>query len=106
MAEEMTVKEAGRRGGTATSDAHGPEFYRKNGHKGGSRVLEVHGTEFFSEIGKKGGDAALAKHGPDFYRRIGKLGGHPKHKKNVDKPPGQASDEAFLIGIVETERSN
>jgi general stress protein YciG len=32
---EMTVEEAGHRGGEATKRTHGHEFYEKIGHKGG-----------------------------------------------------------------------
>jgi general stress protein YciG len=47
--ESMSVNEAGRRGGEATSETHGREFYEKIGHmggeaggkKGGERVREL-----------------------------------------------------------------
>lgn len=32
---EMTVQEAGRKGGEATSQTHGREYYEEIGHKGG-----------------------------------------------------------------------
>lgn len=42
---KMTVEEAGRRGGEATSETHSEEFYsdigRKGGAKGGPRVREL-----------------------------------------------------------------
>ena len=41
----MSVREAGRRGGEATSASHGHEFYedigQKGGEKGGQRVSEL-----------------------------------------------------------------
>jgi len=37
----MTVKEAGRRGGKRTAETHGSEFYQEIGHKGGQRVKEL-----------------------------------------------------------------
>ena len=37
----MTVSEAGRRGGQATSDKYGHEFYEEIGHKGGQKVKEL-----------------------------------------------------------------
>ena len=37
----ITVKEAGRRGGTRTSQTHGREFYQEIGHKGGQRVRDL-----------------------------------------------------------------
>ena len=39
--ESMSVNEAGRRGGEATSQSHGREFYEQIGHKGGQRVREL-----------------------------------------------------------------
>lgn len=37
----MTVREAGRKGGAATSGKYGPEFYEEIGHKGGQKVREL-----------------------------------------------------------------
>ncbi len=34
-ASPMTVREAGRKGGTRTSETHGHEFYQDIGHRGG-----------------------------------------------------------------------
>ena len=34
---EISVREAGRRGGEETSRTHGKEFYQEIGHKGGQR---------------------------------------------------------------------
>jgi len=34
---EMTVEEAGRRGGEATAKTHGHELYEEIGHKGGEK---------------------------------------------------------------------
>ena len=52
--EGITVAEAGRRGGTATRDRHGAEFYRQIGAKGGESTKKLYG-HLFSEFGKKGG---------------------------------------------------
>lgn len=38
---DMTVSEAGRRGGETTASTHGREFYEEIGHKGGQRVREL-----------------------------------------------------------------
>ncbi len=43
----MTVAEAGQKGGQRTSETHGREFYEEIGHKGGKRVREL------IEAGKK-----------------------------------------------------
>lgn len=34
---QMTVQEAGQKGGEATSQTHGREFYEEIGHKGGKK---------------------------------------------------------------------
>lgn len=56
---EMSVREAGRKGGEKTAETHGPEFYSEIGQKGGEKGGEVtkqrYGPEFYSEIGHKGG---------------------------------------------------
>lgn len=38
---EISVREAGRRGGNTTKERHGPDFYREIGHKGGQKVREL-----------------------------------------------------------------
>jgi general stress protein YciG len=57
MAEKgaITVREAGRRGGTQTKRRHGPEFYKSIGRKGGETTKQRHGPSFYEKIGRKGG---------------------------------------------------
>lgn len=38
---DMSVKEAGQKGGRKTSETQGREFYTKIGQKGGDRVREL-----------------------------------------------------------------
>lgn len=38
---QMTVEEAGRKGGETVRDERGSEFYSEIGHKGGQRVREL-----------------------------------------------------------------
>jgi general stress protein YciG len=52
---EITVSEAGRRGGEATRRKYGPEFYEEIGKKGGEAVKREYGAGFYEEIGRKGG---------------------------------------------------
>jgi len=51
---EVSVREAGSRGGRRTLELHGPEFFQEIGHKGGQRTAELY-RELLSEFGKKGG---------------------------------------------------
>jgi uncharacterized protein len=46
---QMTVQEAGRKGGNTVKDKYGPEFYSKIGQKGGEiRGREIHeAAEYF-----------------------------------------------------------
>jgi general stress protein YciG len=56
---DMTVREAGRKGGETTSERHGREFYEEIGHMGGEKGGEVRkqqlGHEGYEELGHKGG---------------------------------------------------
>lgn len=56
---DITVSEAGRRGGERTSETHGHEFYeeigKKGGRKGGETTAGRYGHEFYEKIGQKGG---------------------------------------------------
>lgn len=51
----MSVREAGRKGGRATRARYGPEFFAAIGAKGGKAVSERYSTDHFREIGRKGG---------------------------------------------------
>jgi len=55
---EMTVHDAGRKGGRATKARYGPEFYQSIGRKGGETTKQRHGPEFYEKIGRKGGKRA------------------------------------------------
>jgi uncharacterized protein len=52
---DMSVSEAGHKGGERTAETHGHEFYEEIGKKGGERTSETHGHDFYEEIGHKGG---------------------------------------------------
>jgi uncharacterized protein len=57
---QMTVEEAGRKGGQiggeTTKEKYGPEFYSEIGHKGGQRVRELieEGKQAEGETGSSG----------------------------------------------------
>jgi general stress protein YciG len=55
---EMTVKQAGRRGGNSTLERHGRKFFQQIGRKGGKRTAELYG-DLLREFGKKGGRPRL-----------------------------------------------
>lgn len=55
MRGEITVREAGRRGGTKVRERHGIEHFKRIGHLGGTTTAQRYGTEFYREIGRKGG---------------------------------------------------
>lgn len=57
----MTVEEAGRRGGAATAQARGREFYKEIGRKGGEARRSKLGSEGYRELGRKGGAATSQK---------------------------------------------
>jgi len=51
----MSVREAGRKGGKMTRARYGQEFFQEIGAKGGKAVSERYTNEHFREIGRKGG---------------------------------------------------
>jgi general stress protein YciG len=51
---EITVRQAGRRGGTRTLERHGREHFQAIGRKGGNRTAELY-RDLLSEFGKRGG---------------------------------------------------
>lgn len=52
--EQITVAEAGRRGGSITRDRYGRDFYQKIGSEGGRRTAELY-ADLLKEFGKRGG---------------------------------------------------
>jgi len=66
---EVSVREAGARGGRATSERLGSDFFREIGRKGGQRTKELYGA-LFREYGRRGGrprrpDLETMGEGPD-----------------------------------------
>ena len=53
--KEMTVSEAGRKGGETTKKRYGNGFYEAIGKKGGKVTSSRHGKPFYEAIGQKGG---------------------------------------------------
>jgi general stress protein YciG len=51
---DMTVKQAGHRGGTTTRDRHGRTYYQSIGRKGGRKTAQLY-RELLTEVGKRGG---------------------------------------------------
>lgn len=51
---QLSVSEAGRRGGQSTLSHKGREFYREIGRRGGKQTAKLYG-HLFSEYGKLGG---------------------------------------------------
>ena len=52
--EEISVADAGRRGGRSTLEHHGVEFFREIGRKGGQRTAQLY-RDMLSEFGRRGG---------------------------------------------------
>src|SRR5438552_17783379 len=64
---ELTVRQAGQRGGTSTAGKHGSSFYREIGRKGGEARKTQLGSEGYAQLGRKGGRrvAELIKRGKE-----------------------------------------
>jgi len=52
--QEVTAREAGRRGGRSTLATHGVEHYRRIGCIGGQRTRQLYG-EILKQLGQRGG---------------------------------------------------
>jgi general stress protein YciG len=53
---EMSVRDAGRKGGETRREQLGPQGYALLGRKGGEATASTHGSEFYQRIGQKGGE--------------------------------------------------
>lgn len=86
---DMSVREAGKKGGHTVRDRYGSGFYEEIGRKGGEATRDRHGVSFYESIGKKGGRVVKEKYGADFYEQIGHKGGQKvkdliaEAKKNI-----------------------
>ena len=77
---EMSVREAGKKGGDTVRERYGSTFYEQIGRKGGQSTRERHGSEFYEAIGQKGGRAVKNRYGAGFYEEIGHKGGQTVKK--------------------------
>ena len=91
---EMSVRDAGKKGGDAVRDRYGSGFYEKIGRKGGQVTRERHGQGFYETIGQKGGKVVKEKYGPDFYEQIGHKGGQKVKKLIADAKSAAAAKAA------------
>jgi general stress protein YciG len=90
---EMSVREAGKKGGDTVRDRYGSGFYEKIGRKGGQVTRERHGAEFYEAIGQKGGKVVKNKYGSDFYEEIGHKGGQKVKKLIAEAKKTLAAEE-------------
>ena len=90
---EMSVREAGKKGGNTVRDRYGSGFYEEIGRKGGQATRQRHGVEFYESIGQKGGKVVKEKYGPDFYEEIGHKGGQ-KVKELIEAGKRRAAEAA------------
>lgn len=72
---EMSVRDAGKKGGNTVRNRYGSRFYKEIGQKGGKTTRERHGSSFYEAIGQKGGQVVKERYGQEFYEEIGQKGG-------------------------------
>jgi general stress protein YciG len=101
---EMSVREAGKKGGDTVRNRYGSGFYEKIGRKGGQVTRERHGAEFYEAIGQKGGKVVKEKYGADFYEEIGHKGGQ-KVKQLIADAKKTAQDLQDAKDKAEKEKS-
>jgi general stress protein YciG len=95
---EMSVREAGKKGGDTVRERYGSGFYETIGRKGGQATRERHGAQFYEAIGQKGGRVVKDKYGSDFYEEIGHKGGQKvkrliaEAKKTLAEQAGRTAD--------------
>ena len=75
---DVTVRQAGRKGGTHTATKHGPEFYREIGRRGGQARKKQLGAGGYADLGRKGGEARKGQLGSEGYAQLGKRGGEAR----------------------------
>jgi len=97
---EMSVREAGKKGGDTVRERYGVTFYEQIGRKGGQATRERHGSKFYEAIGQKGGRAVKDRYGAGFYEEIGHKGGQKvktliaEAKKNISNNEAVAKKKA------------
>ena|SRR5438045_3541050 len=75
---DMSVRQAGRKGGKHTATKHGPEFYREIGRRGGQARKKQLGVGGYADLGRKGGEARKGQLGSEGYAQLGRRGGEAR----------------------------
>src|SRR5256886_12124982 len=72
---ELTVRQAGQRGGSSTADKHGSSFYREIGRRGGQAPKGQLGPQGYAKLGRQGGAAPKTQLRSPGYAQLGRQGG-------------------------------
>lgn len=101
---EMSVREAGKKGGDTVRERYGSGFYETIGRKGGQATRERHGAQFYETIGQKGGRVVKDKYGSDFYEEIGHKGGQKVKALIAEAKKNQADEAARVASAAEAAK--
>ena len=94
--QNLSVSEAGRKGGSTVSKKydhlHFQAIGRLGGHKGGEVVAKRYGHDHFEEIGRKGGETVSHRYTHAHFEEIGHKGGQ-KVRELVERGKKAAADQ-------------
>lgn len=71
---EISVSEAGRRGGNKVKARNGLAHYVTMGQKGGSKIVEQRGAGYLAHLGRIGGGSLKLQRGREYYVAISRKG--------------------------------
>ena len=95
---EMSVREAGKKGGDTVRERYGSGFYETDRPQGRASDPRAARRPVLRTIGQKGGRVVKDKYGSDFYEEIGHKGGQ-KVKKLIAEAKEARRRKADVLNL-------